>query len=453
MRSVSVVIPTHNNLRLLGECLASLREQDYPQDALSTVVVDNGSTDGTAERVGARFPEVKIVRLETNSGFAAACNRGAADASGEYVAFLNDDAVAAQGWVSGLFAGLHAGGEGSVCVASHIRSRDGEEIEYSGASANLFGVGRPRSPWGWADVPAPPGEGDPVLFASGGAMLIHRRAFLDAGGFDPQFFAYFEDVDLGWRLWLLGHKVVYAPSAVVRHIGGATGSRSAAYRRYTLWECNALATIFKNYEWGNMERILSAALLLLYKRATLSAGEAFAPAEYKLTAPPDTNAANVERLPKVSVAHLAAIDRFNTLLPYFMKERRRIQERRVRADAEILPLLGRLWEPQFAGEEYASAARSLANALRLLDITGPAVPRRVLIIAPDSEQPGAMAFAKRLAEQASVALALLAPENAQREYSSLDRIVVHRMAASDPALNGLKQQADEVYLYPQVEGT
>jgi hypothetical protein len=320
-----------------------------------------------------------------NIGFAAACNRGAAEASGEYVAFLNDDAIAEPGWLRGLFAGLHAGGPGTVCAASHIRSHDGREVEFSGASANLFGVGRPRSVWGWPDSRELPTDGSPLLFASGGAMLIHRRTFLDAGGFDPNFFMYFEDVDLGWRLWVLGHRVVYAPNAVVRHVGGASGSRAGAHRRYTLWECNSLATILKNYESGNMERLLSAGLLLLYKRALLSAGDAFDPTDYRLGGPPDTNKANVERVPRVSVAHLAAIDRFNALLPHFMEERARIQSRRVRTDAEILPLLGRTYEPQFAGAEYADASRALASGLRLYDITSTAAPNRVLILASPTE--------------------------------------------------------------------
>src|SRR5436190_3006765 len=294
--TVSIVVPTFNNARLLAECLASINKLRYPGDRLEVIVADNSSTDETADMLRTRFPRVKHANLGKNAGFAAACNRGASAASGEYVAFLNDDAIAEPEWLNALFTGLAAGGEGTVCAASHIRSRDGREVEFSGASSNLFGVGRPRSAWGWPDSLETPGEGSPLLFASGGAMLVHRRTFLDAGGFDPNFFAYFEDVDLGWRLWVLGYKVVYAPGAVVRHIGGATGSRSGAHRRYTLWECNSLATILKNYESGNMEQILTAALILLYKRALLSAGDAFDRSEYLLTAPPDTNPDNIERL-------------------------------------------------------------------------------------------------------------------------------------------------------------
>jgi hypothetical protein len=273
-------------------------------------------------------------------------------------------------------------------------------------------------------------------------MLIHRRTFLDVGGFDPAFFAYFEDVDLGWRLWVLGHKVVYAPGAVVRHIGGSTGTRQPAYRRYTLWECNSLATVLKNYESGNVERILSAALMLLYKRALLAAGDAFDPADYELTAPRDQNPHNVERLPRISVAHLAAIDRFNSLLPRFMQERREIQARRVRSDREILPLLGRLWEAQFAGSEYAGAARQLAATLDLYGITEATAPNRVLIVATASD-PLALALTERLSPYFHVALAQIEPGASHTSHAE-PAYVRHLLDPSSAELRGLYEQADAV---------
>lgn len=441
-RGVTVVIPTLNNLPLLRECLRSLRQLDYPAPAVRVIVVDNGNSEAVYRAVHAPQANVICLSMERNTGFAAACNRGAAEASTEYVAFLNDDAMADPQWLNALFAGLDAGGEGAVCAASRILSGNGSEIEYNGASSNLFGVGRPRSVWGWPEAPEPPKLGSPLLFASGGAMLVHRRTFLDAGGFDPEFFAYFEDVDLGWRLWALGYKVVYAPEAVVRHIGGSTGSRQPAYRRYTLWECNSLAAVLKNYEGGNMERILSGALLLLYKRALLSAGDAFDPADYRLTAPPDTNTTNVERLPQISVAHLAAIDRFNSLLPHFMEERRRIQGLRKRPDSEILPLMGRLWEPQYAGQEYAEAARQLASALNLYGLTEAGSPNRVLILA-DHAEPRAMTLAARLAPRFNVALVKLEP-GATHSSTLEGGFMLHRLDPSAPELLGLQEQADAV---------
>ncbi len=446
MRSVSIVIPTFNGLALLRECLDALRRLSYPRDRLEITVVDNGSTDGTAQALQRSYPSVKVVRLETNTGFATACNRGASEAAGAYVAFLNNDAVADSGWIESLFAGLDAGGAGAVCSASMIRSKDGQEVEFSGASSNLFGAGRPVSVWGWPDMPEPPKAGSSLLFASGGAMLVHRSSFLKVGGFDPEFFAYFEDVDLGWRLWVLGYKVVYAPDAVVRHAGGATGSRSGIHRRYTLWECNSLATILKNYEEGSMERVLSAALLLQYKRALMSAGDAVKSEEYALAGPRDDNAANVERLPKVSVAHLAAIDRLLARLPHFMEERRRIQAARLRSDTEILPLLGGAWEPQFAGTEYADAARTLASALDLYGITREVAPNRVLVLVAPAEEGRGEALAVRLKDDALVAFAVINGEQAgsvERE----DGYTRHRLQAEDPALRTMVSQADAVIIF------
>lgn len=450
-RSVSIVIPTHNNLHLLRECLDGVRDLKYPSASLGVVVVNNASTDGTPSVLHEHYPQVKLVNLEKNTGFAEACNRGAAAASEEYVAFLNDDAVPDKDWLLGLFAGLDAGGKGTVCAASHIRSRDGEQVEFEGASANLFGVGRPRSAWGWPDAPNKPGEGDLLLFASGGAMLIHRRTFLDVGGFDPQFFAYFEDVDLGWRLWVLGHKVAYAPRARVRHVGGATGSRQPEHRRYTLWECNALATVLKNYEGGHMERVLSAAIMLQLRRALLSAGEAFQPGEYKLTAPRDTNTANIERLPKVSVAHLAAVARFNERLPHFMRERRRIQAERKRPDREILPLLGRPWEMGFAGAEYADKARTLFAALDLYGITRETAPNRVLVLASTEEEGEAIRVAEQLKDNTLVAVAIVTKQPGGKTTRPPQQgFTLHTLREGDPRLGELAGQADALVVLPGV---
>lgn len=445
--AVSIVIPTFNNVAILRDSLQAVREISYPQAQLEVVVVDNGSSDRTSDILATRYRWAKQIRLEKNHGFAEACNRGAAAASGEYVAFLNDDALPDTQWLNALFAGLHAGGEGAVCAASRILSRDGREVEFSGASANLFGVGRPRSAWGWPDTAQTPLEGSPLLFASGGAMLINRRIFLDAGGFDPAFFAYFEDVDLGWRLWALGHKVVYAPGAVVYHIGGATGSRSSPHRRYTLWECNSLATILKNYEEGNMERILSAAVLLLYKRAILAADGAFTSSDYQLTAPKDTSITNTEQLPKISVAHIAAINRLNAHLPHFMQERRRIQAARLRSDREILPLLGRAFEPQFAGSDYAEAARRLAASLNLYAITNEAAPNRLLILVSSDEEDEGKALAAKLQQYGRVALATVGGQHLATSETR-EGFIHHRLQADDPDLSGLIQQADALIALP-----
>ncbi len=447
--TVAVVIPTHNNLSLLLECLASVRGLDYPRERLEVIVVDNGSTDRTQAVLASKYSHIKAVRFDTNTGFAPACNRGAEEAESELVAFLNNDAVVDPGWLRALLAALEAGGEGTVCAASTILSREGDEVEFDGAASNLFGAGRPRSVWGWPDLPAPPTTGTPVLFASGGAMLIRRDIFLEVGGFDPAYFAYFEDVDLGWRLWVLGYRVVYAPEAVVRHIGGATGKRTGVHRRYTLWESNALATVLKNYEGGNMERILSAALMLEYRRALLAAGDAFDAGDYHLGAPPDTSHSNIERLPKVSVAHLAGVARLNSMLPHLMSERRRIQASRKRTDAEILPLLGRAFEPQFEGSAYAEAAKALFSALDLYGITWAAAPNRVLLVGMQDDLPALESLATSLKERLLVAIAIVGGGTSESAPISTDGYTVHRLAANNERLSMLVRYADAIVASPR----
>jgi len=437
--AISIVIPTYNNLSLLLECIESVRRQDYPPEKIEIVVVDNFSTDRTREIIRDRFPYIKLVPLETNTGFAVACNRGATLAKGDYVAFLNNDAVADKGWLRALVNTLASDGESAVCVASRIVSRDGSQTEFDGAASNLFGAGRPTSAWGWPDALSPPAKGSPILFASGGAMLIQRSVFLDVGGFDPVYFAYFEDVDLGWRLWVLGYRVVYAPDAVVKHLGGATARRTGEHRRYVLWECNALATIVKNYETGNMEQILTVALLLEYKRALLAAGHSVQPADYHLGGPADSNKANVERLPKVSVAHLAAIDRLNSILPQLMESRRKIQARRKRSDAEILPLLGRPFEPQYAGKPYAEASGALAVAMGLHGITAPSSPGRALLVGGLKDLPLLVETAERLKANYLIAIALLGRTGTPRIEAGN---AVHELTEAEPAFTRLIKNAD-----------
>jgi glycosyltransferase involved in cell wall biosynthesis len=114
--SISVVIPTYNNLSLLLECLESVQKLDYPRDLLEVLVVDNASSDRTPDVIADRFPHVRLVRLESNTGFAPACDRGALEAKGQYVAFLNNDAVVAPDWLSALVTALKAGEEGTFVL-------------------------------------------------------------------------------------------------------------------------------------------------------------------------------------------------------------------------------------------------------------------------------------------------------------------------------------------------
>ena len=230
------------------------------------IVVDNGSTDGSQEFLRRRYPQVRLLENGVNRGFAQPCNLGAETARGSCVAFINNDMRPEPDWLAAALEKLDAR---TPCVASRILDWEGRRIDYNGSSLHYLGYGIQQDV-GMKVEKAP--RRDQVLFPCGGAMLMDRRVFLELGGFDPDYFALFEDVDLGWRLWLAGYRVVLAPESVVRHRGHATLETQSPEKTRYLIHRNALLTIFKNYDEENFRKILPLALVLAVKRAVHFSG-------------------------------------------------------------------------------------------------------------------------------------------------------------------------------------
>lgn len=158
------------------------------------------------------------------------------------------------------------------------------------------------------------------------------------GGFDTDYFAYFEDVDLGWRLWLFGYQVLYCPSAVVFHRGQGTVTLAKAERKRLL-ERNGLFTIFKNYSGDALERILLPAMSLVAQRAAIDRDDA--------------------------TAYLEAITGFVTSLEELKRKRQAIQGRRKVGDSEILPLFRQPFRPSMHDEGYWKLQCRLVKAYGL----------------------------------------------------------------------------------------
>ncbi len=180
--------------------------------------------------------------------------------------FLNDDTRVHPDWLAELLA--VAARQRAACVGCRILDWDGELIDFCGGSVNFEGRGFQHH------IGAParltPGREAPLLFACGAAMLVARDVFLDAGGWDEGTFAYYEDVELGWRLWLLGHQVWFAPNAVIYHKHHGTSGRWAEPPRLRLLERNALRMVYTHLEPATLARTLSAALLLAADRPLLA---------------------------------------------------------------------------------------------------------------------------------------------------------------------------------------
>ncbi len=224
---VSVVIPSWNGRRWLPDCLGAIIRQELPPREV--IVVDNGSTDGTIDYLR-EHPEVQVLRLGSNTGFAHAANQGIAAAQQEFVAFVNTDVVLADDWLARMVAAARSHPQAASVACKMLSLADPTRIYDAGDVLRRDGVCEQRGRFGrdegrWNS----PGE---VFGACAGAALYRRSAVVDVGGFDERYFAYLEDVDLSLRLRLAGWDCRYEP-VVALHAGeGSSSQLSRGHRFY-----------------------------------------------------------------------------------------------------------------------------------------------------------------------------------------------------------------------------
>jgi N-acetylglucosaminyl-diphospho-decaprenol L-rhamnosyltransferase len=276
--SVTTIVVTYNNERQIAGCLTSLRAD--PATAGAVVVIDNASVDATAAIVAERFPEVRLIRSPENLGFGRACNEAAARTCGEYVAFVNPDAVLQGDAITQLLAFARARPEGGVY--------GGRAMTPAGEAA-IGSCFAPPSLWGYwcfgtgLSSAFPRSRVDPeslgrwdrdsereVGVVTGLLMLVRRRLWERLGGFDDDFFMYGEDVDLSLRATRLGYRPCITPNAVVVHEGGASAPSTGAGRVLLLTG----RVTFMRKRWSQPRRTAGIALLLLGVGLRAAAGGA-----------------------------------------------------------------------------------------------------------------------------------------------------------------------------------
>lgn len=270
IRKVTVAIVSWNGRKHLEICLEALRKQHDPGVAWEVVVLDNGSSDGTVEWLRREHGWVRCIESSVNLGFCAGNNRLVAAAEGDAIALLNNDTRPRPEWLGALVEALAGAPEDIAAVSGQIVDWSGERLDFASGVMTFDGhafqkdFGRPLDQ---AKIPA---AGNELLFACGGNMLIRRDSYAAAGGFDESYFAYLEDVDLGWRLWSGGERVIFAPAAVVHHRSMATSDLLGNHNRGFLFERNAFLTAYKNYEPDLWEKVMPAVLwTLLHRTQTL----------------------------------------------------------------------------------------------------------------------------------------------------------------------------------------
>lgn len=223
----AIVIPNWNGARWLPRCLNAVRAQTLPPREI--VVVDNGSQDESLTLLARDFPEVKVIPLDHNTGFAFAVNTGIAATRSPLVALLNTDTVTDPGWLQNLAESLQAG-PATLGAATGLfcQLEQPDRVENAGDILTWQGVAEKRGHGRPVTEYQTPGD----IFSCCAGAALYRRSFLeDAGGFDAAFFAYWEDIDLGLRGRLLGYRYQFVPRARVLHQGHGSGLPSQRYVR------------------------------------------------------------------------------------------------------------------------------------------------------------------------------------------------------------------------------
>jgi GT2 family glycosyltransferase len=222
--AVSIIIVTWNGRQHLDRCLAAVAAQEGVE--AETILVDNASSDGSVEHVAAAYPWVRIVRLPRNAGFTGGNNAGVRDARGRYVAFLNNDTAADPCWLRTLLAGLDETNRVAIVTSRIVYMHDPQRVDSAGDGLLRWGGAFKHHHGGPVAAAL---ESREVFGACGAAFLMPRALFDELGGFDEDFFASHEDVDLSYRARLRGYRCRYVAESVVLHRGSATIGRASAF--------------------------------------------------------------------------------------------------------------------------------------------------------------------------------------------------------------------------------
>ena len=254
---VAVLVLNFNGQKFLEECFNSLKAQTYA-DA-EYWLVDNASSDASVAYAKQIFPWGKVMVLDKNYGFCGAYNRAVDRVKTSFVVFLNNDTVVTEDWLEKLVGAIEK--DEKVAAA-------GSKILFYDRRDTIFSAGLMMTPIGVGyDIGL--GKKNSELYSkarylggvSGASMIVRRNLFVALGGFDESYFTYGEDVDLCWRLILMGYKVFYEPASIVyHHVGGTAGDQDSELRVYCMQK-NMLRNALKNF---GLPKVCEAGTLILF---------------------------------------------------------------------------------------------------------------------------------------------------------------------------------------------
>jgi len=265
---VSIIILNYNGEKFLKNCLDSiLKETNYD---FELIVVDNNSPDHSGEKFSNKYPQCKFILNKKNLGVSEGLNVGIKNSKGNYIVVLNNDLVVAPKWLDHLFEGLEKYGSG-LYQPKFLKMKDNSIIDSTGNLINIFGFGFSREK-GKKDT-LQHNEIEEIGFAAGTCLFCPKEIFDKVGYFDEKFFAYNEDLDLGWRARLQNFKSFYVPKSIVYHYGSAQWKWSG--EKFYLLERNRWISLLSNYSTKTILKlfpslvIIEIALLVFFTKKRL----------------------------------------------------------------------------------------------------------------------------------------------------------------------------------------
>ena len=249
MKKLSIVILNWNGAAMLREFLPSVIAHSKGE-GIEVCVADNASSDNSLEVMRQEFPDVRLILLDKNYGFADGYNRALAEVDAEYCLLLNSDVEVTEGWLTPMLDYMDTHPEVAACQPKIRSYHRREEFEHAGACGGFMDkYGYPFCRGRLMDtVEEDKGQYDtitPVLWATGAALFIRTADYREAGGLDARFFAHMEEIDLCWRLRSRGRGIVCIPQSVVYHVGGATLNKANPRKTYLNFR-NNLLILYKN---------------------------------------------------------------------------------------------------------------------------------------------------------------------------------------------------------------
>lgn len=341
---ISVIVPVCTRNTEFSRLYDSVVHQTEKSCLVNVVCVWNSGSPCPIEPREKPIP-VRVLTFPRRMGFAFPCNAGARASDADLFLFANDDVWLSPNWLATILPGRTGMGG---AISGLVLNRDGSRIDYAGGAMNLFGYGINRmAGFGVSELRIPECT-IPTFFPAGSAFLIDRASFDAIDGFDTDFWSFFEDVDLGWRLWIAGYSVIFMPSAVSYHTAGHSTSRQGLAWKHFFLQRNSLLSLYKNYS----DRTLACILPLALEAAR--AKILWLGSHGKL---------------RLALSHWRAISAFRSAMDSMADKRSHIQATRKRTDEEIVKLFGEPFQPAFFTDFPLTFLRRAAQRLANLGIT------------------------------------------------------------------------------------